>query len=97
MINVLHTTCIYKYIFLISSNLFEYFPAYIPISLYTYLGIREWFRWYKTPDSKPLNRFGYDEQALPRKHALEVIEETHLHWKHLREGKVKAGNLWFQE
>lgn len=27
-------------------------------------GIREWFRWYKTPDDKPLNGFGFDEKAL---------------------------------
>ena len=35
-------------------------------------GIREWFRWYKTPDDKPLNAFGFDEKALPKKNALEV-------------------------
>jgi inorganic pyrophosphatase len=35
-------------------------------------GIREWFRWYKTPDDKPLNAFGFDEKALPKKAALEV-------------------------
>merc|ERR1712085_111256 len=27
-------------------------------------GIREWFRWYKTPDGKPLNAFGFEERAL---------------------------------
>ena len=27
-------------------------------------GIREWFRWYKTPDDKPLNGFGFEERAL---------------------------------
>lgn len=27
-------------------------------------GIREWFRWYKTPDDKPLNAFGFGEKAL---------------------------------
>lgn len=27
-------------------------------------GIREWFRWYKTPDDKPLNEFGFGEKAL---------------------------------
>lgn len=29
-------------------------------------GIREWFRWYKTPDDKPLNEFGFDEKALDK-------------------------------
>lgn len=27
-------------------------------------GIREWFRWYKTPDDKPLNAFGFNEKVL---------------------------------
>lgn len=29
-------------------------------------GIREWFRWYKTPDDKPLNGFGFEEKALDK-------------------------------
>jgi inorganic pyrophosphatase len=56
-------------------------------------GIREWFRWYKTPDPKPLNKFGFNEEALPRKVALEVIEETHHYWKDLRAGKAERGKL----
>lgn len=57
-------------------------------------GIREWFRWYKTPDDKPLNAFGYNEKALDKKFALEVIEETHGYWKNLRAGKADKGKLW---
>lgn len=57
-------------------------------------GIREWFRWYKTPDDKPLNAFGFDEKALDKSHALEVIEETHQYWKDLRSGKTDKGKLW---
>lgn len=60
-------------------------------------GIREWFRWYKTPDLKPLNRFGFDEQALPRKVALEVIEETHHYWKNLCAGKTDKAKLWVKK
>eukprot|EP01032_Pedospumella_encystans_P014885 gene14885-17076_t len=60
----------------------------------TISGLREWFRWYKTPDNKPLNKFGYNEAALPRKAALEVIEETHHYWQDLRAGKTKADKLW---
>jgi hypothetical protein len=30
-------------------------------------GIREWFRWYKTPDDKPLNGFGHGEKCLGAK------------------------------
>ena len=35
----------------------KHLPGYVS-------GIREWFRWYKTPDDKPLNGFGFDERAL---------------------------------
>merc|ERR1719464_593258 len=57
-------------------------------------GIREWFRWYKMPDGKPLNAFGYDEAALDKAKAIAVIDETHHHWKALRDGKSAAGKLW---
>eukprot|EP01036_Dinobryon_divergens_P032880 gene32880-42557_t len=57
-------------------------------------GIREWFRWYKTPDDKPLNAFGFGEEALSKKVALEVIEETHGYWKDLVAGKSEKGKLW---
>jgi inorganic pyrophosphatase len=59
-----------------------------------YLGLREWFRWYKSPDLKPLNRFGFEEVMLPKKEALAVIEETHHYWKDLRSGKTDKANLW---
>jgi inorganic pyrophosphatase len=59
-------------------------------------GIREWFRWYKTPDGKPLNAFGFNEEALNKAKALEVIDETHAHWKALRDGSAKAGKLWIK-
>lgn len=35
-------------------------------------GIREWFRWYKTPDDKPINAFGFGERALAKADALKV-------------------------
>lgn len=57
-------------------------------------GIREWFRWYKTPDNKPLNKFGFNEVVLPKKRALEVIDETHQHWRNLIAGKCEAGKIW---
>lgn len=57
-------------------------------------GIREWFRWYKTPDDKPLNGFGFDEKWLDAKAAGEVIEETHEAWKKLRSGETEGGKLW---
>ncbi|GKY92018.1 hypothetical protein MPSEU_000173400 [Mayamaea pseudoterrestris] len=57
-------------------------------------GIREWFRWYKTPDGKPLNAFGYDEKFMGKTKAEEVIEETHEAWKKLKSGEIAAGKLW---
>jgi len=59
-------------------------------------GIREWFRWYKTPDGKPLNAFGFEEKALNKAHALEVIAETHDAWKKLKAGKTDKGKLWVE-
>mmetsp|Transcript_15217 Transcript_15217/g.20134 ORF Transcript_15217/g.20134 Transcript_15217/m.20134 type:complete len:275 (+) Transcript_15217:107-931(+) len=57
-------------------------------------GIREWFRWYKTPDGKPINAFGFDEECLPKAKAIEIIQETHQAWKGLRDGSIDAGKLW---
>lgn len=57
-------------------------------------GIREWFRWYKTPDGKPLNSFGFDEAALDKNKALEVISETHVAWRQLVTGRVSTDKLW---
>jgi len=59
-------------------------------------GVREWFRWYKTPDGKPLNAFGFDEECLPAAKAVEVINETHESWKGLVAGSIPAGKLWLK-
>jgi len=59
-------------------------------------GIREWFRWYKTPDGKPLNSFGFEGRALPRAKANEVISVAFDHWRELRFGKSKHNGLWTQ-
>ena len=60
----------------------------------TVSGIREWFRWYKTPDGKPINGFGHGEKALNAAKTKAVIAETHGFYKALLEGKVSAGKLW---
>jgi inorganic pyrophosphatase len=57
-------------------------------------GVREWFRWYKTPDDKPINAFGFDEKYLNKAEAEKVIEETHEAWKALQAGATDAGKLW---
>jgi len=48
----------------------------------------EWFRVYKMPDGKPENQFAFNAEARDRQFALEVIEETHHHWKQLVAGQV---------
>jgi len=60
----------------------------------TVSGIREWLRWYKTPDGKPKNEFGYDEKALGAAKAKKVIEETHEFHAKLLSGLTDAGKLW---
>lgn len=57
-------------------------------------GIREWFRWYKTPDGKSLNAFGYEGKALGREEALSIVEETHQSWTQLRAGAGSSIDLW---
>ena len=60
----------------------------------TVSGIREWFRWYKTPDGKPVNGFGHGERALNAAETIEVIKETNGHYKKLISGETDAGKLW---
>merc|ERR1719311_645355 len=57
-------------------------------------GVREWFRWYKTPDGKPLNEFGYDEKALDKAKSMEIIAGLHQEWKDLYGGKTEKGKMW---
>ena len=68
----------------------EFYPG-------TVSGIREWFRWYKTPDDKPVNGFGHGEKALNAAKTKEVIEETHGFYKNLMAGKTEAGKLWLRK
>jgi len=60
----------------------------------TVSGIREWFRWYKTPDDKPVNGFGHGERALNAAETKEVIKETHGQYLKLISGETDAGKLW---
>merc|ERR1719217_750659 len=60
----------------------------------TVSGIREWFRWYKTPDGKPVNGFGHGERALSAAETKEVIAETNGFYKKLISGETEAGKLW---
>ena len=47
-------------------------------------GVREWFRWYKAPDGKPLNEFACEGACLGRDRALEIVDETHEFWRRMR-------------
>ncbi|CAJ1439859.1 unnamed protein product [Effrenium voratum] len=42
-------------------------------------GIREWFRWYKTPDGKPLNAFGFEEWEMLLNHGDPRSEQEQWH------------------
>ncbi|CEL99540.1 unnamed protein product [Vitrella brassicaformis CCMP3155] len=63
---------------------------------HTIAGIREWFRWYKVPDGKPLNSFGHDGQAINKTAAEKVISETNEAYKRLLKGEVAKGKLWIR-
>ena len=59
-------------------------------------GIREWFRWYKSPDGKPLNSFGFNERCLDKKAAEDIIMETHHLWTNLKSGVSDKADLWIK-
>jgi inorganic pyrophosphatase len=59
-------------------------------------GVREWFRWYKSPDGKSLNAFGFSERCLDRKAAEDIILETHHLWANLKAGVSDKDDLWIQ-
>ncbi|UKJ90095.2 inorganic pyrophosphatase [Theileria orientalis] len=60
----------------------------------TTTGIMEFFRWYKTPRGKPLNKFLPQKNFCTRKEALELVNETHHYYQQLMEGKLEGGDLW---
>jgi len=43
----------------------------------------EWFKYYKVPDGKPTNAFGYNNRFKNKQFAIEVIHETHQQWRKL--------------
>ena len=52
------------------------FPGFIAKSV-------DWFRYYKVPDGKPVNKFAFDGEPKGREYAMAVVEETHEGWKAL--------------
>ena len=49
--------------------------------------IRVWFKDYKTPDGKPENKFGFNDQYKNREYTLHIIHETHESYNKLKSGK----------
>mmetsp|Transcript_44486 Transcript_44486/g.77434 ORF Transcript_44486/g.77434 Transcript_44486/m.77434 type:complete len:307 (+) Transcript_44486:90-1010(+) len=68
----------------------KYYPG-------TVSGIREWFRWYKTPDGKPLNTFAFDGKVQSRAVANEMIAGYFDQWRELRFGNAKNSGEWVQK
>jgi len=65
-LSILHIIQLTPHIFLLQvDDIEKFYPG-------TVAGIREWFRWYKTPDGKPINGFGHGEKALGAKEAVHV-------------------------
>lgn len=48
----------------------------------------EWFRLYKVPDGKPVNKFAFDGEAKNAEFAYKVVDEVHEFWKSLISGNV---------
>ena len=48
--------------------------------------IRVWFRDYKTPDGKPQNAFGLNDECMDKAYTMAVIEETSGFYDKLKSG-----------
>lgn len=57
-------------------------------------GILEWFRWYKTPDGKSLNTFGYDEKWLSVEDTSRILLDGHWQWMSLVNGEERGEGVW---
>lgn len=49
---------------------------------------REWFRNYKLPEGKPLNKFALDEQYQSVENTLHTVQENHSAWNELIHGRI---------
>ncbi|KAK2195292.1 bifunctional Inorganic pyrophosphatase/Inorganic pyrophosphatase superfamily [Babesia duncani] len=62
----------------------------------TTTGIREFFRWYKTPKGKPLNEFLPGKEFLNREQTLKVIEHNHKDYLDLKNGTIPPNVIAIQ-
>merc|ERR1711923_357434 len=58
----------------------------------------EWFKYYKVPDGKPVNKFAFNDEAKGKDFAEGVIAQTHQQWLKLikspeNEGKIDITNV----
>jgi len=54
--------------------------------------ILDWFKYYKMPDGKPENVFGFDEKALDVDFTHSIVDLTHKAWEN--KDKMKNAGLW---
>jgi inorganic pyrophosphatase len=50
----------------------------------------DWFKYYKVPDGKPVNKFAFNEEFKDKQFALSVIQSTHDAWKALIGGTTSG-------
>ena len=54
----------------------------------------EWFKYYKVPDGKPENKFGWNGDAKDKAKALEEIQNAHVQWTVLMQEPNTYGFRW---
>ncbi|CAI4050311.1 hypothetical protein SUVZ_13G3970 [Saccharomyces uvarum] len=64
-------------------NVEKHFPGILDAT-------REWFRKYKVPMGKPLNKFAFREQYMDSDDAIKTIKECHNSWRKLISGSLQA-------
>ncbi|RVE43533.1 hypothetical protein evm_011818 [Chilo suppressalis] len=52
----------------------------------------EWFRLYKVPDGKPINKFAFEGEAKDKEFAYKIVDEVHEFWRGLVAGEVTDAN-----
>jgi len=55
--------------------------------------IRHWFRYYKTTDGKPENKFAFEGQVKDAEYAMRIVDENHRSWQDLVKGAAAPGKL----
>jgi len=50
----------------------------------------EWFKYYKVPDGKPINKFAFNEEFKDKQFAAQVVKHTNESWKALMAKEISA-------